>query len=230
MAIAVAAGTALITGSAAMADNPGTLFFTPVAATDTTPINAHTSGPCPATADSANMVIVGPENDSNPTFPSAHPFPIVTTNKATFSPDSAFDLPAQNTMTDNAAAAKDTAFGGSGVLHAGTYDITAQCVVGLTQAVQATFTGKLYFTSPTDYQIIDPNGPVVGTTTALAVTPPSPATGGTVETLTATVSPPEAASGSVQFKDGTASSALRCHCSRVARRLPLRHCRRDHIR
>jgi len=194
--------TALITGSLANADTPGTLSFTPVAATDMTSINAHTSGPCPATANMASLVIVGPENDPNPTFPAAHPFPLVTANKATFSTSDPFDLPFQKVMKDNAADAHDAAFGGSGQLHTGTYDITAQCVGGLTQDVKSTFTGKLYFTTPTDYQVIDPNGPVVATTSTLAVTPPSPANSSTTETLTATVSPPEAASGSVQFKDG----------------------------
>lgn len=57
-------------------------------------------------------------------------------------------------------------------------------------------------TSPAVTYVISPVPGSVATTTVLTVTPVAPAVEGTLQTLTATVSP-SAATGSVQFNDGT---------------------------
>src|SRR5262249_52426583 len=128
--------------------------------------------------------------------PANNPYPIVTTTKASFSTTDPFDLPFRINLKDAATDRGKT-------LQAGEYDVTARCVKGLTQEVLGTFTGALYFTSPTAYQSTDPNAGPTATSTVLNVTPVSPADAGTSETLKATVSP--SAAGSVQFKDGTAA-------------------------
>ncbi|MGH3669786.1 MAG: hypothetical protein ACRDSH_04010, partial [Pseudonocardiaceae bacterium] len=101
------------------------------------------------------------------------PFPIVTTTKASFSTIDDFELPFGLTLKDAATDRGTT-------LLAGEYDLTAQCVKGLTQESFGTFTGAIYFTDPTTYQANDPAGgtptPTPGTsstTTSSATTAPS---------------------------------------------------------
>ncbi len=202
LAVAVVAGSGLFLGGVANAADPvGSLTITPAAATDVTAVGVRTSGPCPTTANAANMLITGPvvvgKTAPDATFPAENPYLIVPTSTATFSTLGPFSLPFALTLKD---AAKDR---GKDALQPGEYDLTAQCIQGrTTQAVVGTFTGVMFFTSPTAYTTTDPKGGGGSTTTtALVVTPVSPAAANTVETLKATVSP--AAAGSVQFKDGT---------------------------
>lgn len=196
----VASGAVLFGAAAANAAPPagtvGKLTFTPETGTDLTAQVAHTSGACPTTADSANVLVVGPVGAANPTFPADNPYAIVTTTKASFSTTDPFDLPFRVNLKD---AAADRGLS----LQAGEYDVTARCVKGLTQEVQGTFTGALYFTSPTAYQVTDPNAAPTATTTVLSVSPASPAAAGSSETVKATVSP--VAAGSVQFGDGASA-------------------------
>jgi hypothetical protein len=196
---AVAVGGSLLTGGVANAAPPpgtlGTLTITPATGSDTTAPTARTSAPCPTTAQGANLLITGPVGAAAPTFPPDNPYPIVTFTDVSFSTTDPFDLSFELSLKDAAADRGKT-------LQAGEYDLTAQCVKRLGSGVEGTFTGALFFTSPTAYQTTDPNAGPTATTTVLAVTPASPAAAGTGETLTAKVSPVGAA-GSVQFKDGS---------------------------
>ncbi|HEX5143480.1 MAG TPA: Ig-like domain-containing protein [Mycobacterium sp.] len=201
--VAALTGGVLLVGSVANAKPPtgsvGTLTITPATGSDTTGMSAHTSAACPPTATAVNMQIIGPVEaaPADQTFPPDNPYLIVTTTHAVgaFSTTDPFDLTLRKILRDAAAERNKT-------LKAGEYDLTARCVDSLSgQTLFGTFTGAVYFSSPTAYTTTDPNGGggPTATTTTLVVTPASPAAGGTMETLTATVSP--AAAGSVQFMD-----------------------------
>jgi Big-like domain-containing protein len=199
---ALTGGVLLVGGVANAADPVGNLTITPATGTDVTAVAVRTSGPCPTTAISANMLITGPvvagKTAPDAIFPGDNPYLIVPTSAATFSTLGPFDLPFALTLKD---AAKDR---GKDALQSGEYDLAAQCIMGrTTQQVVGTFTGAMFFTSPIAYTTTDPNGGggPTATTTTLVVTPASPAAAGAMETLKATVSP--AAAGSVQFMDGT---------------------------
>jgi hypothetical protein len=203
--VAALTGGVLLVGSVANAKPPagsvGALTITPATGTDTTAMSAHTSAGCPITATAVNMQIIGPvaAAASDQTFPPDDPYLIVTTTHAVgaFSTTDPFDLTLRKILRDAAAERNKT-------LKAGEYDLTARCVDSLSgQMLFGTFTGAVFFTSPTAYTTTDPNGGggPTATTTTLVVTPASPVAAGTVEALKATVSP--AAAGSVQFMDGT---------------------------
>src|SRR5262249_62039696 len=68
----------------------------------------------------------------------------------------------------------------------GRYDFTLTCRTAFNGTSLGDFTGAIFFTSNTTYQNTDPNQTFT-TTTALAVSPPSPQLAGTAVTLTATV-------------------------------------------
>ncbi|HEY2764097.1 MAG TPA: Ig-like domain repeat protein [Pseudonocardiaceae bacterium] len=198
--VSAMAGAVLLVGGVANAAPPagtlGSLTITPATGTDISAVSARTSAACPSNSDSANMLIVGPIGAANPTFPASNPYPIVTTNSATFSTVAPFDLPFRKILRDAATERGTT-------LQTGEYDITAQCGAGFPFAVTGTFTGAMYFTSPTAYQTTDPNAGPTATTTTLTTNPVSPVTQGTSVALNAAVSP--SAAGSVQFKDGAGS-------------------------
>jgi hypothetical protein len=183
-----------VAAAAPPAGSLGNLTITPPTGSDIDVPTARTSGPCPATAQGANVLITGPVGIADPTFPPDNPYPIVTFTDVSFSTTDPFDLSFELSL-------KDAAVDRGKPLQVGEYNLTAQCVKRL-GGVEGTFTGALFFTSPTAYQTTDPNVNPTATTTVLAVTPASPAAAGTQETLTATVSPVGAV-GSVQFKDGT---------------------------
>ena len=201
--VAALTGGVLLVGSVANAADPvGSLTITPATGTDATAVGVRTSGPCPTTAISANMLITGPvvagKTAPDAVFPADSPYLIVPTSTATFSTLGPFNLPFALTLKD---AAKDR---GKDALQSGEYDLTAQCIMGrTTQQVVGTFTGAMFFASPTAYTTTGPDGggSPTATTTTLVVTPASPAAAGVMETLKATISP--AAAGSVQFMDGT---------------------------
>ncbi|MGH3687338.1 MAG: Ig-like domain-containing protein [Pseudonocardiaceae bacterium] len=185
-------GLIVITRGMANAPSSGSLTITPPTGSDYNAPTARTSGPCPTTADSAVMLLTGPVGVADPTFPPGNPFLILTTSQVDFSTTDSFDQPFRLTLRDAAADRGKT-------LKAGEYRLTTQCVNGLTQQVFGTFTGAIFFTSPTVWQTNDPNGPEIVSTTTLTTS------SGTEQTLTATISPPAAAAGTVRFKDGDAN-------------------------
>ncbi len=149
---AVTAGAGLLAGGVANADPPtgdlGTLTITPSPGSDLSAASARTSAGCPTTANAANLLITGPVGATNPTFPPANPY-LLTTGHAAFSTDGAFDLPFRKTL-------KDAAVERSTTLQPGEYDLSGQCVDGLAGTVFGTFTGAIYFTTPTLYQTTNP--------------------------------------------------------------------------
>lgn len=102
--------------------------------------------------------------------------------------DGTTNLGTAQTVTSGSASYSTTA------LTAGSHSITAV----FTPTDTATYSGS---TSPAITYVVNAK-PVTATTTALDVTPTSPAAANTLETLTATITP-TAAAGTVQFKDGT---------------------------
>jgi hypothetical protein len=199
LVVAVAVGGSLLTGGAAAAAPPagtlGSLTITPVTGSDTTAPTARTSGPCPATAQGANVLITGPVGVADPTFPADNPYPIVTFTDVSFSTTDPFDLSFELSLKDAAADRGKP-------LQAGEYDLTAQCVKRL-GGVEGTFTGAMFFTSPTAWQTTDPTGggDPAATITTLTTSPGGPVEAGTEVTLNAAVTPAGVV-GSVQFKDG----------------------------
>ncbi|HEY6423396.1 MAG TPA: Ig-like domain-containing protein [Pseudonocardiaceae bacterium] len=194
--VAVAAGGALLAaGVANAAPQPGTLgtlTFTPATGSDLTIPTARTSGPCPTTASAANMEVTGPVGAATQTFPPNNPFPIRTTETTSFSTTAAFNIAAGRDLK-NAADSRGTQ------LAAGEYDFTVHCVDQFILTDFGTFTGAIYFTSPTAWQTNNPNA--IPTATTLTTSPVGSANQGDPVTLNAAVSPNTAA-GSVQFKDG----------------------------
>jgi Bacterial Ig-like domain (group 3) len=187
--VAVTVGGGLLSAGVAHAQVPpnlGTLTFDPPVGNDESVITATTSGGC-TPADSYNIRVTGPNNFN---------YLITGTADPGFDRTAPFSVLFSQTMLDAGVLQKPPV-----PLVTGTYDVTLNCVDAVTQIVRATYTGALIFSSPTAYTIDAPLG-TTDTQTALAVTPPSPITAGTVSTLTTTVIP-SAAEGSVQFKDGS---------------------------
>ncbi|HEY6423395.1 MAG TPA: Ig-like domain-containing protein [Pseudonocardiaceae bacterium] len=204
LVVAIAAGGALLFGrvanAAPAAGTLGTLTLTAPGGgstgSDLTIPTALTSGPCPTTASAANMVVTGPVGAATQTFPPDNPFPIRTTQATSFSTARAFNIAAGRDLK-NAADSRGTQ------LAAGEYDFTVHCVDLNILTDFGTFTGAIFFTSPTAWQTNDPNGGSTTTTTTLTPSPAGPVDPGTAVTLNAAVSP--AAAGSVQFKDGASN-------------------------
>lgn len=189
VAVAALSGTVLFSSVAISAAAPagtlGGLTFTPSNGSDLTAPVARTSGACPATADSANVLIVGPVGAADPIFPDDNPYVVVTTTKASFSTSNPFDLPFRVNLKDAAADRGKT-------VQAGEYDVTARCVKGLTQEVLGTFTGALSFTSPTAYQTADTGTPET-TGPVVTTTPPTSTSVPTTTTTPPGVTPSESA-------------------------------------
>jgi hypothetical protein len=169
LTVAVAASAALLIGGVATAAPPagtlGSLTITPPAASDITDPTIHTSGPCPNTAAAANVTLTGPVGATDPTFPPDNPFVIVVTTDAAFSTTAPFSLPFRLTPKDAATDRGKT-------LQVGEYDVTVRCVDGIAgTTVFGTFTGAMFFTSPTAWQTTDPNGGTPGPTPVVTPTP-----------------------------------------------------------
>ncbi len=208
LVVAVAAGSALLLGGLANASTPapgslGTLSVTPATGTDLTAAAAQLSAACPTNSTSMNVSIIGPvaaDGTVAQTATFATPYPIVP--QATPSTAGPFSTPFAFDFKD---AAADRG-GASNLMQTGQYNFTATCSSGRTTPVATgTFTGAIYFTSPTAYTSTDPN-PSPTTSTVLTTTPASPATQGAAVTLNAAITPtPSSATvaGTVQFKDGT---------------------------
>jgi len=213
VAVAALSGTVLFSSvamsTAAPAGTLGGVTFTPSSGSDLTAPVARTSGPCPATADSANVLIVGPVGAADPVFPEDNPFVAVTTSKASFSTIDPFDLPFRLNMKDAAADRGKT-------LQAGEYDVTARCVKGLTQEVLGTFTGALSFTSPTAYQTAGTGTPgtsetvaptSVTTSSPVPTTTSAPSESTTSESAPTTSEPPPSTSAPSDSSVPTTTSA-----------------------
>jgi hypothetical protein len=137
IAIAAAAFAApLALPSAASADVLGTLAFTPATGTDILVPVARTSAGCPTSADGYNAMLTGPVFQE--------PYLIAITQDVNFSTTSGFPV-------QLAESFKDAATERGVVLVAGDYQVSVRCVDMFLQDVKAEFTGKITFTSPTEY-------------------------------------------------------------------------------
>ena len=156
LVVALTAGGAVLLGGLANAAPPpgenGTLTFTPATGTDNTIPDAHTSGPCPEGSNVAQMEVTGPVGAATPTFPPDNPFLLTLPNATTFSTTGPFDVPGGLSLK---AAADERGT----QLAAGEFDFTVTCVEEQLGDKFGTFTGAIFFTSATEWQISDPNGP-----------------------------------------------------------------------
>lgn len=206
LVLAVIGATAMLSGGAANAVPPpgtlGSLTLTPATGSDLSLVDVTTSGGCPSTADSYIVTVNGPGGFTN--------FPIVGNTTVGISHDGPFSAPFGLTMRDAA--------GLQGVVP-GEYDVTLQCIDGFTLQVFGTFTTAMYFTNPTAYTTSAPNpiqtptrGPTPPPTVyadifdpppppQLSVTPDSPVTANTMETLTASIAVGVFGPGSILFMD-----------------------------
>lgn len=178
--VAVASGAAVTLGGLATAAPPppgtlGTLAMGPPTGTDITIMAGTTSAPCVAASDGAFMEVSGPDGDADPTFPSTNPFNITTAQSTSFSTTAPFRIEVGRSL-------KLAADSRGKPLKAGRYDFTVTCVNTETLEEFGTFTGAVFFTSPTAWQAADPSGgptptppPVVTPTPTPVVTPtPTP--------------------------------------------------------
>jgi hypothetical protein len=206
--VAVAAGSTLLLGGVANASPPapgslGTLAVNPATGTDLTAAAAQLPVACPTDSASMNVSIIGPvaaDGTVAQTATFVTPYPIVP--NAIPSTSGEFSTPFVFDFKD---AAADRG-GSSNLMQAGQYNFTATCT-SRTLAGLGTFTGAIYFTSPTAYTSTNPN-PSATTSTVLTTSPASSAPQGTTVTLNAAITPtPSSATvtGTVQFKDGTSN-------------------------
>jgi hypothetical protein len=189
LVVAVAVGGGLLSAGVAHAQAPpnlGTLTFDPPVGNGESAITATTSSGC-TPADSYNIRVTGPNNFN---------YLITGTAGPGFDRTAPFSVPFSQTMLDAGVLQEPPV-----PLVAGAYDVTLNCFDAFNQIVRATYTGALIFSSPTAYTTDAPPG-TTDTQTAVAVTPPSPVTAGTMSTLATTIIP-SAAEGRVQFKDGS---------------------------
>ncbi|MGC1733255.1 MAG: hypothetical protein WA731_11440, partial [Pseudonocardiaceae bacterium] len=145
LAVAVAAGGALLLGGVANAAPPagtlGTLTFDPPTGTNLTVGNALTSAGCSTGGDSVFLDVVGPADSP---FPPGNPYNITTTESTDYSQTDPFTIPF--------GASLQTAANGRGKpLTAGEYDFTAHCIAGFGGQEFGTFTGAEFFTDPMTY-------------------------------------------------------------------------------
>ena len=188
----VATGLAVLTAAPANAAVIGTASATPATGTDTTSISLTTSGQCPAGATNLIATVTGTG------FPAAGQVAVANASISAFPVvNGGYQLPLAGSMRDLANLQSPPA------TLSGAYTFTVTCRTAFNPASLGDFTGSIFFTSNTAYQSTDPNQQF-DTTTALAVSPPSPQTAGTAITLTATVTttPAGTATGTVQFFDG----------------------------
>ncbi|MEV6304393.1 Ig-like domain-containing protein [Actinoplanes sp. NPDC051861] len=192
LATAVAATLTLI-GTPAQAAPPagtvGSVTADPATGTDLLAPKVRTSAGCPSTADGYNAYLTGPGAFSAG-------YLIVATQDVNFSTTSPFDIQLRLSFKDAATELGTT-------IVPGEYDITVNCVDTFLGDVKGTFTGAFWFTSATAYQSTDPNQSEPSTT-ALSVSPTGPVSAGSPVVLRAAVTP-ATATGTVQFKDGSAA-------------------------
>ena len=191
-------------GAALAAPTPGTgnggnglLTFNPASAATQGNLKYPTfttNGGCSASSNAYQVVVTGPGVFG--TQPS--PILVIANSTQGFSSSAAFTSAA----SENAILDLQQALGGASSTNlAGEYDYTLNCIDSFTQQVFSTFTGALYFSTPTAYSSTDPNS----TTTVVAATQ---AAGTTKVNATATVTGAGTPTGTVQFKvDGVNSGA-----------------------
>ncbi|MFD3450995.1 Ig-like domain repeat protein [Streptomyces sp. NPDC058691] len=182
----------LLVAPAAHAEEIGSLTAAPARGFDTQSMSFITNGSCPEPATNIIMSVKGEG------FPAEGQNVVGNSEVAIYptTPEGGFEVPLTETMRDYANEA------GFSTLQ-GEYSFTVTCRKPFGDTTYGDFTGSIWFTSNTTYQSTDPDVKT-DTTTALAVSPSSPATAGTPVTLTATVGPAGVA-GEVQFKDNGAA-------------------------
>jgi hypothetical protein len=158
---ALGAGQALAAPPAGTGANGGHLTFDPPTGTNATFPYFTTSGGCPSTPDGGypgnggyQVTVSGPG--------------LFATGKHLVIGNSQFNFSTSGAFTTDAASAgildlQHDLGGTSSVNLAGEYDFTLNCINSVSQAVEATFTGALYFSTPTTYSTTPPAAPVVKT-------------------------------------------------------------------
>jgi hypothetical protein len=189
----MAAGSmAMIAAPAAHADGTvlGTLTATPATGADDDGMSFTSSGGCTGGGTRVQISVTGA---GFTTATNVTPSVDFTTLPTTADGGYVFGL--VTTMRQDAQEAGIAALSGK-------YVFTMVCKNAFGATTFGSYTGAIWFTTPTTYQSTDPAGPTVtATTTTLAVTPSGSAASGSQVTLTAQVSP--TAAGTVQFLDGT---------------------------
>ena len=227
LAVAVATGgSLLLSGVANAAPPPGTegsLTFNPTSGLDTTVITATTSGGCAHTTDpttdpdSADLEVTGPVGAATPTFP---PGTVITSTESTsFSNTAPFNVQEGLSLKDSADILHTT-------IQPGEYDFTVNCQNSNFLTSSGTFTGAIFFTDSTNWNIGNTPPPTTPPTTppppppsppCCTPTPPAATTIPTTTTLLAAPNPgfiffpeilmarvaPFNAAGTVQFFDGS---------------------------
>ena len=190
----LAAGSmAVIAAPAAHADDTvlGTLTATPATGFDDDGMSFTSSGGCVNGGSGVQISVTGEG------FPAAgaNVTPYQTTDSLPSAPGGGYIFGLVDTMRQDAQEAGIAALSGK-------YVFTMVCKNAFGATTFGSYTGAIWFTTPTTYQSTDPAGSqVTATTTTLAVSPTGSATTGSQVTLTAQVSP--TAAGTVQFLDGT---------------------------
>ncbi|MFC1410705.1 Ig-like domain repeat protein [Streptacidiphilus sp. N1-12] len=189
----LASGAMVLSGvTAAHADDfpVGTLSFTPATGFDNSTMNIVSSGPC---TTGTNLIA----SVTGQGFPDSGYNVLGNSPTTTFSQNDTggYIVPLFDTMQTFAKNNSITALSGK-------YTFTLACRNAFGAATFDSFTGSIWFTTPTTYVSQDPSGPTVtATSTTLSVAPGGSAGAGSAVTLTAAVSPD--APGTVQFLDGT---------------------------
>jgi hypothetical protein len=190
----MAAGSmAMIAAPAAHADSSvlGTLTATPATGADDDGMSFTSSGGCSGGGAGVQISVTGQGFAAAGT----NVTPYQTVDSLPSAPGGGYIFALVDTMRQDAQEAGIAALSGK-------YVFTMVCKNAFGTATFGSYTGAIWFTTPTTYQSTDPSGPTVtATTTTLAVTPSGSAASGSQVTLTAQVSP--TAAGTVQFKDGT---------------------------
>lgn len=197
---AVAATLVVVASSGSSATAAGPLTFAPSTGTDTTDVTVTTGGACPQAATNVIVTVTG----GDPATPSSQVSggiivgntPISAYNKT---PGGGLIVPLTQNFHDFAQTSGFTPL-------KGTYTVTLTCRTQADPASLMDYAGGLVWTPGAaafsgTYEVVPST---VATTTALEVTPPGPVQQGAAVTLHATVTPAQA-SGTVQFKDGTAN-------------------------
>ncbi|MGQ0777176.1 MAG: hypothetical protein ACT4NY_22635 [Pseudonocardiales bacterium] len=151
-------GTSVGSATAQTAQPPvlGTLTFIPATGLDLSIPSLRTSAGCSADANGYNVIVTGPGGF-------AEGFPVVATTSLGFSATEPIDTGFNINMRDAATLLSTT-------IEPGEYPVTFNCIDVNTFDVKGTFVGRMFFTTPTNYQTTDPNAPPTGTTTTAITT------------------------------------------------------------
>lgn len=202
--VAAVLGWAVPSASAATS---GTLTFTPLTGTDLSRSTIRTASPSAPKGCPTGTAFIGSTITQLSRADGVPPSGKWTTGEvvgfqvksAGFSTTADFSVQLADTW-------KGLATANAVALVAGRYQVTLNCLDDFASTVLGSFTGSVWFTSPTAFQWFNPNAPVV--TTTVTASPAGSANAGAPVSLTAQLSP--SAVGTVQFRDtvGGATSAL----------------------